>query len=94
MNEEKVILGIDPGTTIMGYGLIRKMNKDPELITLGIIDLKKYADHYLKLQKIFERTLGLIDEFHPDELAKKIVRKYPKYTLVSDRYSSMGWYGD
>lgn len=69
MEKEKVILGIDPGTTIMGYGLIKKVDKDPELITLGIIDLKKFGDHYIKLKKIFERTLGLIDEFHPDELA-------------------------
>lgn len=69
MEKEKIILGIDPGTTIMGYGIIRKAGKDPELITLGIIELKKYSNHYLKLQKIFERTIGLIDQYHPDELA-------------------------
>jgi crossover junction endodeoxyribonuclease RuvC len=66
---EKIILGIDPGTSIMGYGIIRSDGKKPELITLGVIDLKKFGDHYLKLQKIFERTLSLIDEYHPDEIA-------------------------
>lgn len=69
MPTEKIILGIDPGTTIMGYGIIRSDGKKPELITLGVIDLKKFGDHYLKLQKIFERTLSLIDEYHPDEIA-------------------------
>lgn len=53
----------------MGYGIIRSNGKQPELITLGVIDLKKFGDHYIKLQKIFERTLSLIDEFHPDEIA-------------------------
>jgi crossover junction endodeoxyribonuclease RuvC len=69
LQTERIILGIDPGTTIMGYGIIRSNGKQPELMTLGVIDLKKFGDHYIKLQKIFERTLSLIDEFHPDEIA-------------------------
>lgn len=69
MSEEKIILGIDPGTTITGYGVIKKQNGDPMLIAVGIIDLRKLEDHYVKLKKIFERTLGLIEEYHPDELA-------------------------
>jgi crossover junction endodeoxyribonuclease RuvC len=69
LQAEKIILGIDPGTTIMGYGIIRSNGKQPELITLGVIDMKKFSDHYLKLQKIFERTLSLIDQYHPDEIA-------------------------
>ena len=69
MIKEKVILGIDPGTTVMGYGVIRVFSKKTELITLGVIELKKFPDHYLKLQRIFERTLHLIDHYHPDEMA-------------------------
>ena len=67
--KERIILGIDPGTNITGYGVIRAMGTVPELVTLGSIDLSKFGDHYLKLKHIFDRTLGLIDEYHPDELA-------------------------
>ncbi len=69
MKKEKIIIGIDPGTTIMGYGLIYNKDKKIELITLGILKLSKYSDHPLKLQKIFERIISLIDEYKPDELA-------------------------
>jgi len=69
MDYDKIILGIDPGTNITGYGAIGIINKEPQIISLGVIDLKKYNDHYLKLKHIFERTLGLIDEYKPDELA-------------------------
>lgn len=53
----------------MGYGLIRVIKKEPELITLGVLQLNKLHDPYVKLQKIFTRTLQLIDEYHPGELA-------------------------
>ena len=69
MSSERIILGIDPGTTIMGYGLIQQQGNKINLITMGILKLSKYNDHALKLKKIFERTLGLIEEYHPDELA-------------------------
>lgn len=66
---EKIILGIDPGTTITGYGLIRVTGKTPSLITLGIIDLRKKTDHFQKIRTVFEETLALIDRYHPDEFA-------------------------
>ncbi|MBI9067133.1 MAG: crossover junction endodeoxyribonuclease RuvC [Salinivirgaceae bacterium] len=66
---DRVILGIDPGTSIMGYGVVEINNKTPKLVTMGIIDLRKLDDHYIKLSKIFERTIGLIESFMPDELA-------------------------
>jgi crossover junction endodeoxyribonuclease RuvC len=69
MNKEKIILGIDPGTTIMGFGLIKIMNKKMYFIQLNELNLKKYDDHYLKLKLIFERTIELIDTHHPDEIA-------------------------
>jgi crossover junction endodeoxyribonuclease RuvC len=66
---EKIILGIDPGTTITGYGLISVTGKTPSLITLGIIDLRKKTDHFQKIRAVFEETLALIDRYHPDEFA-------------------------
>ena len=69
MSSEKIILGIDPGTTIMGFGLIKVVNKKMELIQLDELMLKKYDDHYVKLKLIFERTIHLIETYHPDEIA-------------------------
>ena len=69
MINEKIILGIDPGTTIMGYGIINVHKKKFELISMGVLDLAKLKTHELKLKKIFERTLQLIEEYKPDELA-------------------------
>jgi crossover junction endodeoxyribonuclease RuvC len=66
---ERIILGIDPGTIVMGYGLIGIHKKKAVLISLGVVKLSKLDDPMLKLQKIFERTLSLIDQYHPDELA-------------------------
>lgn len=66
---EKIILGIDPGTTIMGYGVISTSGKSMQLEAMGVVDLRKFTDHYLKLQHIFNRVLQLIDSYHPDELA-------------------------
>ena len=67
--KEKIILGIDPGTTIMGFGLIRVENNKMELIQLNELILKKYKDHYLRLKYIFARTIELIDQYNPDEIA-------------------------
>lgn len=69
MSSEKIILGIDPGTTIMGFGLIKVINKNMELIRMDELILKKYDDHYLKLKLIFDRTIHIIDTYHPDEIA-------------------------
>ncbi len=69
MTKERIILGIDPGTNIMGYGLILQSGNQIRMITMGILKLSQYANHALKLKKIFERTLALVEEYHPDELA-------------------------
>ena len=69
MSKERIILGIDPGTTIMGFGLIKVVGKTMQFIQLNELDLKKYDNHYLKLKLIFERTIELIDTHHPDEIA-------------------------
>ncbi|TDB64444.1 crossover junction endodeoxyribonuclease RuvC [Arundinibacter roseus] len=73
MNElvapEKIILGVDPGTQVMGYGVILVRNQEISLIQYGVIKLNKYTTHELKLKKIFERMCQLIDEYLPDEMA-------------------------
>ena len=66
---EKIILGIDPGTNIMGYGIILTDTSRMELIALGVIHLEKLDGHALKLKTIFEKTISLIDQYHPDDFA-------------------------
>lgn len=66
---EKVILGIDPGTSVMGYGIIQVSGSALVLIQYGVIHLNKYKDPYVKLSKIYERVVQLIEEYHPDDLA-------------------------
>ena len=67
--KEQVILGIDPGTTIMGYGVIRCVGKELEMLEMGALHLSKYPDHAVKLKRIFDRCLALIETHAPDHLA-------------------------
>jgi crossover junction endodeoxyribonuclease RuvC len=66
---DRIILGIDPGTNIMGYGVIQAGGKEPVYLDMGVVDLKKYIDAYIKLGRILESTLELIDRYLPDEVA-------------------------
>lgn len=67
---ERIILGIDPGTNVLGYGIIKASGKNKvELVVLGVIELKKYKDHYLKLKAIYERVQQLVDQYLPDDVA-------------------------
>lgn len=66
---EKIILGIDPGTNVMGYGVLRCKGNKAALISMGVIDMRRVNDPYLKLGRIFERVTGIIDEYLPDEMA-------------------------
>ena len=67
--KEHIILGLDPGTNVMGYGLIKIAGKKIHLLQYGVIHLGKYKGYELKLKKIFERVLGIVEEYHPDEVA-------------------------
>ncbi len=69
MAVERIILGIDPGTTIMGFGLIKVVGKQMQFLQLNELKLSKVDDHYVRLKQIFERTIELIDTHHPDEIA-------------------------
>ena len=68
-NHERIIIGIDPGTNVMGYGILGVNKKKLNLIAMGVIKLNKFDDHYLRLRRIFERVTGLITQYLPDEMA-------------------------
>jgi crossover junction endodeoxyribonuclease RuvC len=69
MAQEKIILGVDPGTVVMGYGVLKAEDQKLTVLQYGVIHLSKYDDHALRLKKIFERIDTIIDEFMPDEMA-------------------------
>lgn len=66
---DRIILGIDPGTLVMGYGILHIRNNVLNTLAVGVLKLDKYDDHAIRLKKIFERVVSIIDEFKPDELA-------------------------
>lgn len=66
---ERILIGIDPGTIVMGYGLLSVRGQHAEMLTMGVIELSRYEDHYTRLGRIYKRVAGLIDEFLPDEMA-------------------------
>jgi len=69
VKDNTVILGIDPGTTIMGYGIIQTSQNQPRLLLIGSLDQRRVKDHFEKIARIFDRTLQLIDEYKPFALA-------------------------
>lgn len=69
MQHDKIIIGIDPGTNVMGYGILGIKGKKPEMIAMGVVKLNKYDSHYLRLLHIHQRVLGLVEQFLPDEMA-------------------------
>jgi crossover junction endodeoxyribonuclease RuvC len=68
-DKERIILGIDPGTQVLGYGIIRIEAKNHNIISVGVVKLDKFSDHGVRLKKIFERITELIDSYSPTEMA-------------------------
>lgn len=66
---DRIIMGIDPGTNVMGYGVLGIKGKKPVMIVMGVIKLGKIEGHYLRLRRIYERVSGLVAEYLPDEMA-------------------------
>ncbi len=66
---DRIIMGIDPGTNVMGYGLLGVVKSKPQLIAMGVIELHRQDSHYLRLRYIYERVLALVEGFLPDEMA-------------------------
>lgn len=69
MEYQRVIMGIDPGTNVMGYAVIGINGKTPSAVAMGVIELSKFESHYKRLGRIFQRVTSLIDQYLPDELA-------------------------
>ncbi|MBQ5935850.1 MAG: crossover junction endodeoxyribonuclease RuvC [Bacteroidales bacterium] len=67
--QQRIILGIDPGTNILGYGVILVDKKSVHYVDMGVIDLRKEKDHFIKLSRIFEQVGSLIERYTPDDLA-------------------------
>ena len=66
---DRIIMGIDPGTNVMGYGVLGISGKKVEVVVMGVIQLSKFESHYKRLHRIFERVTGLVEQYLPDELA-------------------------
>lgn len=66
---DKIIIGIDPGTNIMGYGILGVKAKKTMMIAMGILTLSKFESHYLRLNRIYEKVIGLVEQYLPDEMA-------------------------
>lgn len=68
-NTDKIILGIDPGTRILGFGVIRVFDRGVEYLDMGVVNLKNVKDHFVTLKTILQEVTGIIDKYNPDELA-------------------------
>lgn len=66
---DRIIIGIDPGTNVMGYGILGIRAKKLILIAMGVIKLSRFEDHYMRLHRIYDRVLGLVEQYLPDEMA-------------------------
>lgn len=69
MDYERIIMGIDPGTNVMGYGILGINGRRAEMIVMGVIQLNRFESHYLRLARIYERVSALVQQYLPDELA-------------------------
>jgi crossover junction endodeoxyribonuclease RuvC len=67
--KKEIILGIDPGTIVMGYGLIEIEGNKPHLLEMGVLKLSKYKDANIRLQHIYEKISSIYEAFHPTQFA-------------------------
>ena len=81
--KERVILGIDPGTSVLGYGIIEVKGKEISLLAMGVVHLEKIEDHALKLSKIFERCIELIDDSIAQNRSSRINSQYYPFLLTN-----------
>lgn len=66
---DRIILGVDPGTNVMGYAILGIKGRRPAMIAMGVIELNKFESHYLRLKRIYDRVIGIVEQYLPDELA-------------------------
>lgn len=65
----QIILGIDPGSNVMGYGVIRVEGKNTSIVSMGVLAPGKFKTHYEKLKYLFDRVMQVIEQYQPDEVA-------------------------
>lgn len=68
-NPDRIIIGIDPGTNVMGYGILCVESRKPKVLAMGVLKLNRMESHYMRLHRIHTRVLSLIEQYLPDELA-------------------------
>lgn len=68
-NLDRVIIGIDPGTNMMGYAILGICGNKPHMVAMGVIELDKIGDHYTRLGRIYQRVTMLVEQYCPDEMA-------------------------
>ena len=86
---DRVIMGIDPGTNVMGYAVLGVTGKTPEMVVMGVIKLNKIESHYMRLARIYNRVLGLVEQYLPDEL--KNVQYYRYGDNKVERAAAQYW---
>lgn len=68
-DKQRIIMGIDPGTNLLGYGVILVDARKVHFVDMGVIDMRKEKDHFVKLNRIFHEVGTLLDRYTPDDLA-------------------------
>lgn len=69
ISQSRTIIGIDPGTNVMGYAILRVEGKTPQALAMGVLQLNKYESHYVRLRRIYDRVLALVEQYKPDYMA-------------------------
>ena len=69
LSAPKIIMGIDPGTIVLGYGIVEVQGQKMKLISMGVVQLSKYDDHLERLKIIAERIKSLIEQYKPESCA-------------------------
>ena len=67
--QDKTIIGIDPGTNLLGFGVIRVSGKDVSFVDMGVVDMRKEKDHFAKLSKLAVEMDRILDAYSPDEMS-------------------------
>ncbi|MDE5728494.1 MAG: crossover junction endodeoxyribonuclease RuvC [Duncaniella sp.] len=66
---DRIILGIDPGTNVMGFGILGVKSSRPYMLDMGVWKMKASDSHYLRLRQIYENVVGVAERYLPDELS-------------------------
>lgn len=66
---DRIIIGVDPGTNVMGYGILGVKRGKPGMIAMGVIKLNRLDSHYKRLGLIYSRMTGILEQYLPDEMA-------------------------